>query len=163
MKKILMSILLVVASVVLLHGQSTEKNVEKAIDSFYFEATDYYFMHQYDSAILKLDILDFLYEDNSNIKFFLGMCYFFKQDFDKSILYYESSLGSVEYSTFYQNGVYTPHIVYFYMGYAYEKKGNINRAIESYEEYIKYERDKEIIYNTKEKVEAMKLFHNINY
>ena len=157
-----MSILLVISSVVLLQGQSNDRRVGREIDDFYFEATDAYFSHQYDSAIYKLDILDFLYEDNPNIKFFIGMCYFFKEEFDKSIPYYESSLESVEYSTFYQNGKYTPHIVYFYLGYVYEKKGNIQRSIECYEDYIKYERDKDIIYNMKDKIKAMKLFHNIN-
>jgi len=161
MKKILISFLLIL-SVVLLQGQDNERKVKKEINDFYFNATDYYFTHQYDSAIQKLDILDFLYEDNSNVKFFIGMCYFFKQEFDTALSYYEDALEYVEYSTFYQNGKYTPHVVYFYMGYAYEKQGRFECAVDAYENYIKYEHNKDIIYNIKSKVEYIKLLHNIN-
>jgi len=139
-----------------------EKKVEKEIDRFYFNAAENYYLQEYDSAIVKFDILDFLYEDNSNIKYFLGMCYFFKSEFNTAITYYEESLIDVEYTNEYQNGKYAPHVVYFYLAYCYEKIGQFEAAINAYDDYINYEKNKEIIYNTKKRIEIIKLFHNLN-
>lgn len=161
MKKIILSIFLTFI-MFLAFGQNKERKVEKEINQFYYEATDDYFVHQYDSAIYKLNILDFLYEDNSNVKYFLGMSYFFKSEFNTAITYFEKSLVDVSYTHDYQNGKYTPHIVYFYLGFSYEKQGNTEAAIDSYEDFIKYEKNGEVINNTKEKIKAMKLIHNIN-
>ena len=158
MKRIFLSFLLVFMTFSLF---SQERKVEKEIDNFYYDATDDYFRHSYDSAINKLEILDFLYEDNSNFKFFLGMCYFFKSDFNKAIIYYEQSLKDVSYTNNYQNGKYTPHIVYFYLGFANEKKGDIKDAIWYYQQYIKMEKNKDIIFNIENRIEIIKLLHNI--
>jgi tetratricopeptide (TPR) repeat protein len=160
MKKILMSLFLVFMTFSLF-SQDREHRTEKEIEKYYYEATNDYFVHSYDSAIVKLDILDFLYEDNSNIKFFLGMCYFFKADFNKSIAYYEQSLTDVEYTHDYQNGKYTPHIVYFYLGFANEKIGDNVDAIWYYEEYMKLEKDKGVIFNIEDRIEVIKLVYNI--
>jgi len=160
MKKILLFIVAIMISVTMI-GQKNDRKVEKEIEHYYYDATDSYFTHQYDSAIYKLDILDFLYEDNSNVKFFLGMCYFFKSDFNTAITYFEHSLVNVAYTHDYQNGKYAPHIVYFYLGFSYEKTGNTKASIYAYEDYIKYEREKNIIYNMEDKIKAMELIHNI--
>lgn len=160
MKRFLLILVVAFMSLTLM-GQDKERKTEREIINFYYEATDNYFYHEYDSAIVKLDILNFLYEENSNIKFFLGMCYFFKADFEKAITYYEQSTADVIYTNDYQNGKYTPHIVYFYLGYAYEKQGNILDAIFYYEKYIEYEKDKDIIFNTEDRIKIMKLLHKI--
>jgi len=160
MKKILMSLLLVFMAFSL-YGQDREHKTEKEIEKYYYNATDDYFEHQYDSAIIKLDVLDFLYEENSNIKFFLGMCYFFKSDFNKAINYYELSLENVAYTNNYQNGKYTPHVVYFYLGFANEKIGDNKDAIWYYKKYIELEKDKDIIFNTEDRIEIIKLVYNI--
>ena len=159
MKRILLSFLLVFITFSLF---SQERKVERDIDKFYYDATDDYYRHLYDSAIVKLEILDFLYEDNSNFKFFLGMCYFFKSDFDKAIIYYEQSLVDVKCINNYQNGIYTPHIVYFYLGFSYEKKGNILDAIKYYDKYIEMEKNKDVIFNVENKIKTTKILHNIN-
>jgi tetratricopeptide (TPR) repeat protein len=160
MKKLLLSILLIFSTILVI-GQDKDRKAEKEIDNYYFEATNDYFVHEYDSAIYKLDILDFLYEDNSNIKFFLGMCYFFKGDFKTAIEYYENSLENVIYTMNYQNGKYAPHIVYFYLGYSYEKIGDKQSAIYSYNEFIKFEKKMDIILNTNDKIQTLKLLNNI--
>lgn len=160
MRKIILFIVAIMISVTII-GQVKDRKVEKEIQQYYYNATDDYYTHMYDSAIYKLDILDFLYGDNANIKFYLGMCYFFKSDFNTSIPYFEKSLTDVIYTHDYQNGKYAPHIVYFYLGFAYEKQGNIIAAIYAYDDYIKYEHDKNIIYNVEDKIKAMKLQYNI--
>ena len=143
-------------------GQDNDKKAEKEIEKFYYEATDDYYGHSYDTAIKKLEVLDFLYEDNANIDYFLGMCYFFKADFEKAIIHYEQSMHNVIYTNDYQNGKYAPHVMYFYLGYAYEKQGNMKDAIFFYETYIKYERNKKIIFNTTDRIKILKLIYNIN-
>jgi tetratricopeptide (TPR) repeat protein len=158
MKKILLIIIGILFTLVL-YSQDRERKIEKEIDLYYFNATDYYFFHEYDSAIIKLDVLDFLYEENSNIKFFLGMCYFFKGDFQNSIKYLEQ-VNDVIYTMDYQNGKYAPHITYFYLAFSYEKMGKINDAIENYGKYMVYEKEENIIVNTAKKIETLKLIYN---
>lgn len=158
MKKILLFVILMF-TITLLTGQ--DRKVRKEIDKFYLEATNNYYNNEYDSAIVKLDILDFLYEDNSNVKYFLGMCYFFKSDYKTAITHFEKSLIDVTYINDYENGKYAPHVVYFYLGFSYELEGYKIKAIESYENYIKYERDPKIIYNMIDKIDSIKKFHEI--
>lgn len=163
MKKILLFFIGVVLSVCIFAQDRGDRKAEKQIDKYYFKATDNYFFHKYDSAIEKLEILDFLYEDNSNLKFFLGMCYFFKGDFEKAIEYYSNAIlyNDIIYTLDYQNGKYAPHVIYFYMGFSKEKIGDVEGAIKSYEKYIELEREVNIIYNTKERIKTLKLIYGI--
>jgi tetratricopeptide (TPR) repeat protein len=160
MKKIILSLIMSLMFFSLF-CQDRERKTEKEIMRFYYDATDDYFFHEYDSAIYKLDILDFLYEENANIKYFLGMCYFFKSDFEKAIKYFKQSEKDVIYTNDYQNGIYSPHVMYFYLGFASEKQGNIQDAIKYYEKYIEYEKKKEIIFNIEDRIEIIKLLHKI--
>lgn len=162
MKKILFLLVGIIISMSILAQDRGDRKAEKEIDKYYFNATNHYFFHQYDSAIIKLDILDFLYEDNSNIKFFLGMCYFFKGDFDKAIECYEDAvdIGNIFYMVDYQNGKYTPHVIYFYLAFSYEKTGNIDNAIKYYIKYRDLEKEENIKFNMDEKIEMLKLIYN---
>jgi tetratricopeptide (TPR) repeat protein len=161
MKKIILIAIGILITFILFGQDKGYRKTEKEINKFYFEATSLYFFHEYDSAIIKLDILDFLYEENSNIKFFIGMCYFFKSDFEKAVDYYEQCKeDDIFYILDYQTGKYVPHIIYFYLAFSYEKLGRIDDAIRIYKKYIDLEKREIIIYNTNKKIEMLNLIYN---
>jgi tetratricopeptide (TPR) repeat protein len=161
MKRILLIAITILITLVSFGQDKGDRKAEKEIDKFYFKATDLYFFHEYDSAIIKLDILDFLYEENSNIKFFIGMCYFFKSDFEKAVKYYEQcKQEDIIYTMNYQNGKYVPHVVYFYLAFSYEKLGKIDDAIRIYKKYMELEKEENIIFNTSKKIEMLNLIYN---
>lgn len=159
MKKTLLFFIIILISV---SSYSQDRKMKRNFNKQYYEATDEYFYHNYDSAIIMLDNLNFL-EENSNIKYFIGMCYFFKTDYKTALMYYEDAIftGNIIYTTNYQNKKYAPHTIYFYMGYSYEKVGEYNNAIIVYEKYISLERNNKIIYNTEKRIEYLKIIHNL--
>jgi tetratricopeptide (TPR) repeat protein len=157
MKKIILFFIFIF-SLYFSYGQ--EIDIEK--NKLYLDAIDLYFEYQYDSAIIKFEEIYSVYSDDDNLNFLLGMCYFFKGDFEKAILHYKQSLNIVFYIDRYQINKYSPEIVYFYLGFAYEKIEDYNNAIYYYESYIETEKDENIIYNTEKRINLLKIKYNID-
>ena len=132
------------------YSQST-----KEINDLYHKSLDYYYEQEYDSARVGFENLVEIDSINSNYNYFLGLCHFFEADYNFAIYFLEKSTEDVRLTNNIKNQIYSPHSIYFYIAFSYEKMKKYDKAIENYKIYKDYEIDGMVITNTEKRIKQI--------